>query len=110
LMALVMIDKSGGGGPGYYLQWQPSFAGKPPKPPPGETISLTKNDLKQGLDSENFRKRCEHLRDTWCSMLSDAFSKETRQKQQALHERWTIHPIVDGCRRSDDRDEPPPIH
>jgi uncharacterized protein YidB (DUF937 family) len=110
LMAVVKIDKSGGVGPGYYLQWQPSLPGKPPPPPPGEAITLTKDDLKQGLNSDNFRQRCEHLKDTWCRMLSDAFSEKTRQKQQALDERWTIHPMVDGCRRRDDGGEPPPIH
>jgi len=111
LMKLVKIDKSGGVGPGYYLQWQPKFPGKPPPPPPGETILLKKEDLEQGLNSDNFRKRCENLRTTWCSMLSDTFSEKTRQNQKALHERWTVHPFVDGCRRPDDHDrEPPPIH
>lgn len=108
LMAVVKIDKSGGVGPGYYLQWQPSLPGKPPPPPPGETITLTKDDLKQGLNSDKFYDRCKHLRDTWCRMLSDAFSEKTRLRQQALDERWTIHPMVDGCRPSDHRE--PPIH
>jgi hypothetical protein len=66
--------------------------------------------MKQGLNSENFRKRCKHLKDTWCSMLADAFSNETRVRQQAMDQRWTIHPMVDGCRRSDEPDREPPIH
>jgi hypothetical protein len=108
LMAVVKIDKSGGVGPGYYLEWQPKLPKKPPPPPPGETITLTKDDMKQGLDSDNFRKRCKHLQDTWCRMLREAFSKETRVKQQGLDQRWTIHPMVDGCRLVEDRE--PPIH
>jgi uncharacterized membrane protein len=108
LMAVVKIDKSGGVGPGYYLEWQPSLPQKPPPPPPGEAITLTKEDMKQGLNSDDFRKRCKHLQDTWCRMLSDAFSPETRVRQQASDQRWTIHPMVDGCRVTEDRE--PPIH
>ena len=37
LMAVVKIDKSGGVGPGYYLEWQPSLPQKPPPPPTGRS-------------------------------------------------------------------------
>ena len=109
LMAVVKIGRSSRAGPEFYLEWQPEFSGTPPPKPPGETIDLTSDDMKQGLNSAAFRKRCLNLRDTWCRMLSDAFSESTRQNQQALQERWTIHPFVDGCRQRDDH-EPPPIH
>lgn len=98
LMAVVKIGRSSRVGPELYLEWQPDFTGIPPTPPPGESVLLTDDDMRQGLNSANFRTRCEHLKRTWCSMLEDAFSERTRQNQQALHERWTIHPLVDGCR------------
>lgn len=97
LMAVVKIDQLRVG-PEYYLEWQPDFAGTPPLPPPGETILLTVDDMKAGLDSEHFRSRCVALKETWCRMLQDAFSEPTRQTQQGLEERWTVHPMVDGCR------------
>jgi hypothetical protein len=108
LMAVVKIGSSSRVGPEFYLKWQPDFTGTPPGPPPGETILLTADDMRQGLDSPNFRARCENLHRTWCSMLNDAFSEPTRQTQQGLHERWTIHPMVDGCRPADP--PPPPLH
>jgi len=108
LMAVVKIGSSSQVGPDFSLQWQPNFTGTPPAPPPGETFLLTQDDMRQGLNSPNFRARCEHLHHTWCSMLTDAFSEPTRQNQQGLHERWTIHPMVDGCRPADP--PPPPLH
>lgn len=109
LMAVVKIGSfsSAGVGPEFYLQWQPDFTGNPPAPPPGETILLTQGDMRQGLNSSNFRTRCENLQRTWCSMLDDAFSETTRKNQQGLHQRWTIHPMVDGCRPEDAPPLPP---
>lgn len=101
LMAVAKVASFAGVGPEFYLQWQPDFTGTPPDPPPGETIPLTADDMREGLNSTNFRARCKNLKETWCSMLHDAFSEKTRQAQQGLHERWTIHPLVDGCRRVD---------
>lgn len=99
LMAVVKIDKSGGVGPGYYLEWQPSLPQKPPPPPPGEAITLTKEDMKQRLNSDDFRKRCKHLQDTWCRMLSDAFTRQTTSVGSAMDDsppgRW-----LPGDRRS----------
>jgi hypothetical protein len=99
LMAVVKIARPEGE-PDFYLQWQPTFAddGKPPSPPPGEAIVLTPDDMRKGLNSDAFRKRCENLRRTWCRMLNEAFDPETRKTQQGLDQRWTIHPFVDGCR------------
>jgi len=101
LMAVVKIGRSSRVGPEFYLEWQPVSPGEPPPPPSGETIVLTVEDMRQGLNSENFRIRCTNLRDTWCGMLHDAFSEPTRERQQGLEERWTIHPTVDGCRPVD---------
>src|SRR5689334_20348919 len=99
LMAVVKIDKSGGVGPGYYLEWQPSLPQKPPPPPPGEAITLTKEDMKQRLNSDDFGKRCKHLQDTWCRMLSDAFTRQTTSVGSAMdgspYGRW-----LPGDRRS----------
>jgi len=106
LMAVMKIGSSTRVGPEFYLQWQPDFTGTPPELPPGETIPLTADDIREGLNSLNFRARCENLKEIWCSMLHDAFSEKTQQTQQGLHERWTIHPLVDGCRRVD-RPSPP---
>lgn len=92
----------------FYLQWAPDFAGVPPPMPPGETVPLTVDDMKQGLSSANFRLRCEALRRTWCAMLSDAFSEPTRATQQSLDQRWTIHPVVDGCLPG--TADAPPLH
>jgi hypothetical protein len=103
---------AGGGAVGfqYYLTWQPDFSpyATPPPPPPGETIALTDEDMRQGLNSENFKKRCRNLKETWCSMLQQPFNEETRRSQQELHQRWTIHPMVDGCRPRNSA--PPPLH
>jgi hypothetical protein len=107
LMAIVKIGGSSRVGLDFYLEWQPDFRGIPPGPPPGETILLKEDDMREGLSSTNFKNRCKNLKRTWCSMLTDAFSEPTRQTQQGLHERWTIHPMVDGCRPAD---PPPPLH
>jgi hypothetical protein len=64
--------------------------------------------MEAGLGSETFRKRCELLRDTWCEQLKEALKAETRQVQQKLEHRWTIHPTVDGCRPRNS--VPPPLH
>lgn len=81
----------------FYLQWNPNFNGVPPPMPPGETLALTADDMRQGLSSAAFRARCEALQRMWCAMLNDAFSGPTRAVQQGLDQRWTIHPSVDGC-------------
>ncbi len=97
LMAVVKIGKSSRVGLDFYLEWQPDFSGELPPVPPGETVLLTPEDMREGLNSVNFRTRCKNLQTTWCSMLNDAFSGPTRKTQQGLEQRWTIHPMVDGC-------------
>src|SRR5262249_54296823 len=73
LMAVIKFNQERDKNPEYYLQWQPDFVGTPPLPPPGESIVLTSDDMKAGLSSPNFAKRCKNLKDTWCGMLNDAF-------------------------------------
>ena len=99
LMAVIKFDGGSGVDAKHYVQWQPDFpdTGTVPPKPPGEGIDLTPQDMREGLASSAFKKRCENLRQTWCTMLNEAFDPETRRKQQSLEQRWTIHPMVDGC-------------
>ncbi len=99
LMAVIKFDGGSGVDAKHYVQWQPDFpdTGTVPPKPPGEGIDLTPQDMREGLASNAFKKRCENLRQTWCTMLNDAFDPQTRTKQQSLEQRWTIHPMVDGC-------------
>jgi hypothetical protein len=53
--------------------------------------------MRDGLGSAAFKTRCENLRRTWCAMLNEAFDPETKRTQQGLEQRWTIHPMIDGC-------------
>jgi hypothetical protein len=85
-----------------FLTWNPQFpdGGDLPKELPGmpaEVLGLTVEDMRRGLNSEKFAKRAQWLRKLWCDMLTTAFKPETRQAQQGLTHRWTIHPLVDGC-------------
>ena len=54
-------------------------------------------DMRQGLNSDKFRRRAESLKKLWCVLLTEAFESGTRTTQQGLTHRWTIHPMVDGC-------------
>jgi hypothetical protein len=88
--------------PENYVTWKPSLAAPdydqtPPTPLPGIT-PLTHVDMEQGLNSTPFKEHCVYVRDTWCRMLRDVFKDKTRQVQQRLEHRWTVHPTVDGCR------------
>jgi hypothetical protein len=85
-----------------FLTWNPQFpdGGDLPKElpeMPTEILGLTVEDMRQGLNSDKFRKRAEWLRNLWCDMLTTAYKEETRRTQQTLTFRWTIHPLVDGC-------------
>ncbi|MBZ9978723.1 hypothetical protein [Mesorhizobium sp. BR-1-1-10] len=99
LMAVVKFDAAASVDAKHYLQWDPDFAdtGTVPPKPPGETTDLTAQDIRDGLGSAAFRARCDNLRRTWCAMLNEAFDPETKRTQQGLDQRWTIHPMVDGC-------------
>jgi hypothetical protein len=86
-----------------FLTWNPEFpaaGGAFPMVLPGmpdDVADLGVEDMRQGLNSERFRKRAEWLHRLWCDQLQKAFDGETRGTQQRLEHRWTIHPAVDGC-------------
>jgi hypothetical protein len=83
-----------------FLTWDPQFpdgVGLPMLPPGMPDDGLTVEDMRQGLNSDKFRKRAEWLHNLWCGMLRTAHKDATRETQQALTHRWTIHPLIDGC-------------
>jgi hypothetical protein len=86
-----------------FMTWNPDFpaaGGQFPRMLPGmpaDVADLTVDDMRQGLNSEKFRKRAMSLKEIWCGLLKDASSQTTKNNQQGLTERWTIHPMVDGC-------------
>jgi hypothetical protein len=100
----------GGTEDSFYLQWQPGFPdnGTPPTQDlPGLTLpKLTIDDMRQGLNSDAFAQRARALRDRWCGLLTERFDPAVGTRQQGLDQRWTIHPLVDGCRP--DAPSPPP--
>ena len=87
-------------------------------PPPGDSAQmpssargLTRDDMRQGLNSTRFAARAIWLRETWCQHLHEAFDPHTRTRQQNEEHRWTIHPAIDGCLPDDRHQQPdPPGH
>ncbi len=107
LMAVMKLGDEADG----YLEWDPKFEGTPPgdnNPPglPPGLKGLEPEDIRKGLASEKFRKRCEFLRRLWCDAVHERFSPEVKKSQAAAPNRWTIHPCVDGC-VSEEAPEPP---
>jgi len=112
LMAVIKIaDRKLHGESNYYLEWDPDFpdSAKPPDdlpdmpnaPPDQDITKLSPDDMRQGLESDKFRRRVEWLRGRWCALLGEAFDAGVRQTQQGLTHRWTVHPLVDGCQPGD---------
>lgn len=93
LMAVLKVEPDGGAEPDAMLTWNPAFS--PAAVPP---YGLSIDDMKQGLRSTDFKSQAVKLRDQWCAELTRAFAEPTRKTQQKLEQRWTIHPLVDGCR------------
>ena len=81
-----------------YLTWDPFFSDGV-KPPTG----LSADDMRKGMNSTAFAARARDICNKWCATLREPFEPKTRQEQQKLTHRWTIHPLVDGC----DPNEPP---
>jgi len=81
-----------------YIEWAPDWAvGKN-----GDlTSGLTATDMQQGLASPAFRAVAEKVKGQWCGLVTSAFSPGTRDNQIKPANRWTIHPLVDGCEGSD---------
>jgi hypothetical protein len=120
LMAVIKLDaiKPGDQESKFYLEWDPTFAGDPTTltlpatlspAPPADIVTLTTDDIKQGLNSDVFRKRAVWFRDRWCGLLSEAFTPTVRTTQGLREHRWTIHPLVDGCTPVGSSPQPPDI-
>jgi hypothetical protein len=106
LMAVMKLDPTESSG---YLEWDPSFPDQGKLPDDTDVMDpslkgLTVDDMRAGLDSTKFRKRAVMLRDRFCELLHEAFEPPTLHTQEQAAQRWTIHPVVDGC----DESEPPP--
>ena len=92
-----------------YVEWDPDFPPDGTVPDetdlagivPPEGLGFTPQDIQQGLESDRFRARAVALKDFWCQELRAAFDETVRATQQSLTERWTIHPLVDGCAPED---------
>ena len=98
LMAVLKVEPDRAQ-PSAVVTWDPKF-GDQTTPPGG----LDRDDMKQGLNSGKLAEYVHTLHDTWCTLLRAAFDDTTRQAQQHLSQRWTIHTEVDGC-----ASPPPPI-
>jgi hypothetical protein len=75
-----------------YLEWDPKF-------PDGKELprGLTVTDMTQGMNSTAFAALAKQIRDQWCAAIGESFKPGTRDNQKKQENRWTIHPLVDGC-------------
>jgi hypothetical protein len=93
LKAVMKFTKLNIQGAVQYLEWDPNF-------PDGKEVpsGLTAMDMKKGMDSPAFAALAKKIRDQWCAAIGDPFKPGTRDNQSRPENRWTIHPLVDGCR------------
>jgi hypothetical protein len=77
-----------------YLEWDPNWSIAAQGTPPA---GLTVADMQQGLASPAFAAMAQSVRGHWCPLLSNAFALTTIRDQALPANRWTIHPLVDGC-------------
>ena len=86
-----------------YLEWDPNWSiaanGNPP-------AGLTVADMQQGLASPAFAAMATSVHDRWCPLLKDAFAQTTTNDQALPANRWTIHPLVDGCQSPENAPTP----
>lgn len=75
-----------------YVEWDPGW----PDGVNGPNF-LTSTDMQQGLGSDAFRAVAQSSQQAWCGLLTEVFSAQTRTDQMRMENRWTIHPLVDGC-------------
>jgi hypothetical protein len=108
LMAVVKLaDKQTNQESSSYLEWAPRFKDSDSLPKddvpdmPTDLTKLSPDDMRQGLNSDKFRRRAKWLQERWCGLMHEVFDVGVRQAQQELTNRWTIHPSVDGCRPKD---------
>jgi hypothetical protein len=88
-----------------YIEWNPNddAVGIP-------SAGLTAADVKQGLASLAFTLAAKNLKDTWCKLVTEAFTPGTINTQDQPEHRWTIHPAVDGCSPNGAPLPPPPLN
>jgi hypothetical protein len=79
-----------------YIEWDPNWVPGESYLPPG----LTATDMQQGLASPAFRALAVSVKQQLCALLSEAFNPVVRAAQEQPQNRWTIHPLVDGCQPS----------
>ena len=85
LLAIKKVSDESG-----FLTWNPDFSNTPP-------AGLTQEDMKRGMSSPAFADRVKAYVERECRGIQDAHAPATRQQQQKLENRWSIHPLVDGC-------------
>jgi hypothetical protein len=86
-----------------YIEWNPvSVPGMNGIPNSG----LTDLDVMKGLASPAFTTTAKRIQRQWCELLNEAFAPPTQTAQKLQQNRWTIHPLVDGCKA--DATPPPP--
>jgi hypothetical protein len=85
-----------------YLEWDPHFPdGR--EPPAG----LTAVDMIMGLNSPAFAVAAKKVRDQWCAAIGEPFTPGARDNRVKAQNRWTIHPLVDGCQPANSEPSPP---
>lgn len=104
LMAIMRVNEAESD---QYLEWDPDYVSTKPvnsaeindsdPSMPANLKTITADDIEIGLQSDKFRQRALWWRDKWCSALTDAYNEQTRTHQLVPENRWTIHPVVDGC-------------
>ncbi|WP_123023344.1 hypothetical protein [Mycolicibacterium stellerae] len=95
LLAIKMVSDESG-----FLTWNPGAATSPD--------GLTVEDMNRGMESPAFAARAKAYVEQECRGIRDAHAPETRRQQQKLENRWSIHPLVDGCRPADPDPDPDP--
>jgi hypothetical protein len=91
-----------------YLEWDPNWVPNGPFANTSLPAGLSVADMRQGLESPAFRAMAVSIQQQWCSMLSVAFDANVRAHQERMINRWTIHPMVDGCQSGEGNPAPLP--
>ncbi len=84
-----------------FLTWDPGFKADPP-------AGLTEEDVQQGMSSAAFARQAKAYVEQECRGIREAHAPETRTKQQKLENRWSVHPLVDGCVPDEPDPDPDP--
>jgi len=100
LMAILKFNNLNIQGAIQYLEWDPNFPDSAEVP-----AGLTADDMRAGLSSPAFAAAAKKVRDQWCAAIGQPFAPGIRIAQLKAENRWTIHPLVDGCQPAG---SPPP--